>query len=63
MQKFEPYKGFEGSIEITDGKYHGIILNIDDFVNYVADSLEELQKEFHKAVDDYLVVLKELNKA
>lgn len=63
MQKFESYKGFEGSIEVTDDKYHGIILNIDDFVNYTADSLEELQEEFHKAVDDYLVVLKEINKA
>ena len=58
--KFKEYKGFVGSIEITDGKHHGILLDIKDFVNYTADSLEELEEEFHKAVDDYLIFLDEL---
>lgn len=60
--KFKEYKGFVGSIEITDGKQHGIILDIDDFVNYTANSLEELEEEFHKAVDDYLITLEDLHK-
>lgn len=57
---FKQYKGFVGSIEITDGKHHGILLNINDFVNYTADSLEQLEEEYHKAVDDYLILLEEL---
>lgn len=59
--KFNEYKGFIGSIELTEGKHHGILLNTNDFVNYTADSLEELEEEFHKAVDDYLIVLEELS--
>lgn len=55
--KFKPYKGFIGTIEFTEGKHHGKLININDFVNYVADSLEELEEEYHKAVDDYLEVL------
>ena len=57
---FTDYKGYVGSIEKTDGRYHGYLLNTKDFVNYTADSLEELEKEFHKAVDDYLIALDEL---
>lgn len=55
--KFNAYKGFVGTIEMTDGEYHGRLLDISDFVNYIADSLEELEEEYHKAVDEYLVVL------
>lgn len=55
--KFKAYKGFVGTIEMTDGKHHGKLLDINGFVNYTADSLEELEEEYHKAVEDYLVVL------
>ena len=58
--KFNPYKGFVGTIEVTDGGHHGKLLDINDFVNYTADSLEKLENEYHKAVDDYLSFLNEL---
>ena len=58
--KFKPYKGFVGTIEVDDGGHHGKLLDIDDFVNYTANSLEELETEYHKAVDDYLSFLNEL---
>ena len=45
---------------MADGGHHGKLLDIDDFVNYTANSLEELETEYHKAVDDYLSFLNEL---
>ena len=58
--KFKSYKGFIGTIELTAGKHHGKLVDINGFVNYVADSLEELEEEYHKAVDDYLEVLEDM---
>lgn len=52
--KFKAYKGYVGSIEMTDGKHHGRLLDINNLVNYTANSLEKLEKEYHDAVDDYL---------
>lgn len=54
---FKEYKGFVGSIEITGGKHHGKLLDIKDLVFYTAKSLEELEKEYYEAVDDYLEFL------
>ena len=51
---FKPYKYLRGTISLTDGKFHGRILVIRDHINYVANSLEELEIKFHKAVDEYL---------
>lgn len=53
---FVEYKGFVGTIEYSseDKIHYGSIENTKDFVNYEANSIEELYKEFHKAIDDYL---------
>lgn len=53
---FAKYKALTGTICLTDGKHHGRILSIRDHVDYRANSLEELEKEFRKAVDDYLEI-------
>ena len=50
---FKPYKDLTGTISKTDDKYHGRVLISKDHVNYVADTFEELEVEFHKAVDAY----------
>ena len=46
-----------GTIEMTSGKHHRRLLIITGSGSYTADSLEELEREFHKAVDGYLGML------
>lgn len=56
---FNEYKGYKGSINTTDdGDFIGRIINTNDFVNYEAETLEDLEREFHLAVDDYIDMLK-----
>ena len=53
--KFKAYRGAIGTIEVTtDKKIYGKLLNTKDLVNYYADSVEQLEVEFHKSVDEYL---------
>lgn len=56
MGEFKEYKGYTGSIEycIPDFVYFGKILKIDDHVDYEAKDVIDLEKQFHKAVDDYI---------
>ena len=60
--QFKEYKNYIGSIEITNREHHGSILHIPDLVTYAADSLEELEKEYHKAVDAYIEFLKNVGR-
>lgn len=57
---FEAYKSIVGTIEFEDNTYRGKLIIENSFVNYTASSLEELEVEFHKAVDDYLDMMDEL---
>lgn len=58
LGQFVEYKGFVGSIELdTESKFHfGSIQNIEDSVSYHASNLIELEKQFHKAVDNYIEI-------
>lgn len=58
------YKEYTGNIEYSaeDNIYHGHIINIDDFVNYHADNIIDLEKQFHNAVDDYIKFCIEVGK-
>ena len=47
------YKGFEGS-ELQTIKYYGKIQHINDVVTYEVETLDDLEMEFTKAVDDYI---------
>ena len=60
--QFKEYKGYVGSIEysVEDSIHYGKLLNIKDLVNYEAGNITDLEKEFHKAVDDYIEFKKEL---
>lgn len=62
--QFVKYKGYIGSIDFDpqDKIHYGEILDIDDFVNYQAENIIELHKEFHKAVDDYIEFKEMINK-
>lgn len=50
------YKGFIGSVEhsLEDDVLYGKILYINGLITYEAQTLKELKKEFHSAVDDYI---------
>ena len=56
------YKRYRTVVEIDfeTSKFHGKIEGIKDFVNFVADSIDDVVSEFHKAVDDYLALCDEL---
>lgn len=56
------YKGFLGSIEfdLTANILHGKILYINDFVDYNAETVQELKSAFEAAVEDYLELCEEL---
>lgn len=57
---FEPYKGIVGTIELEDDTPRGKLIIENAFVSYTASSLDELEVESHKAVDDYLDMMDEL---
>lgn len=58
------YKGYtaELAIDYPVIPYCGHIADIDDLVTFEAGTLEELKKQFHLAVDDYIEFCKEVSK-
>lgn len=52
------YRGYDGTIEYSDedGIFWGKVLGISDSVAYDGASIEELDKDFHDAVDCYLEI-------
>lgn len=64
MADYLKHKAYLGSVEFSaeDGILHGKIIGINDLVTFEADSVNELQKVFNEAVEDYLETCKELDK-
>ena len=58
------YKGYYTKIEFNaeSGTLRGRIEGIDDFVDFQSDSSKDIEKEFHAAVDDYLIFCEEMGK-
>jgi len=58
------YKGYIGSIEYSseDKCFFGKLEMIDDLVTFEAISAQELEDNFHNAVDDYLETCKALGR-
>ena len=58
------YKGYNTKIEFnsSDFVFRGKIEGIDDLVNFESENSKDIEKEFHKAVDDYLEFCKEVPK-
>ena len=56
MSNVLEYKGYYTKIEysVEDRVLHGKIEAINDLVDFEAENAEEIEKEFHLAVDDYL---------
>jgi hypothetical protein len=51
------YKGFKGSIKYSDedGVFYGKVSGIGDLISYEGESIEETEKAFAEAVDEYLM--------
>lgn len=58
------YKGYIGSIEYSseDKCFFGKLEMIDDLVTFEALNADELEDNFHNAVDGYIQTCKELNR-
>lgn len=58
------YKEYTAKIEysVEDKVLHGVIDGIDDLVDFCSESVDEIEEEFHAAVDDYLELCKKLGK-
>lgn len=57
------YKNYTGSLEfsIEDNILFGKVLGIKSLISYEGKTIEELIKDFHVAVDDYLISCKNNN--
>ncbi|HGG60000.1 MAG TPA: type II toxin-antitoxin system HicB family antitoxin [Gammaproteobacteria bacterium] len=58
------YKGYLGTVEYSpeDHCLYGKLAYIRDLVNYEATNVEDLEREFRNAVDEYLEDCKKLSK-
>lgn len=58
------YKGYHTKIEFDaeDLILRGKIEGISDLVNFECESMQDVEKEFHAAVDDYLAFCEEVGK-
>lgn len=64
MKDILTYKGFIGSVhfDAEDKVFHGKIEGIEDLVTFEGTSVQELIQAFHKEVDDYLKLCREIGK-
>ena len=64
MNRTLRHRGYEGSILFSeeDNMFHGRILLPRDSVSYGGDNLEELEKNFREATDEYLSFCEAENK-
>jgi predicted HicB family RNase H-like nuclease len=65
MSDILQYKGYYADINFSasDEVFYGKLIGINDLVNFEADSVKELVKAFHEAVEDYLETCDEVGKA
>lgn len=56
------YKGYHSVVEydVESRVLHGKIEGISDLVTYECDDIKNVEKEFKKAVDDYLIFCEEI---
>ena len=64
MENTLQYKGYFTNISfsVNDKILHGKIEGIDDLVTFESESVSDIEKEFHNAVDDYLSFCDEIGK-
>ena len=59
------YRGYHTSIhyDAHAGRLRGVIYGIDDHIDFSSDNVGEIEREFHKAVDEYLEFCAEVGKS
>ena len=65
MDKSELYNGYRAffGYDSDDDIYYGqIYKDMGDLVDFIADTKDDVEEQFHKAVDDYLEFCKEIGK-
>lgn len=64
MNELLKYRNLIGSIEVDlrNKILHGKIIGIDDLISYEADNVDNLEKEFKAAADDYIETCKAIGK-
>lgn len=63
MKNTMEYKGYTGSVEYSDedGIFFGKVQFIRAMISYEGSNAEELRKDFHDGVDDYLAMCNKKN--
>lgn len=58
------YNGYRGSVEFSqeDRVLHGRLLGIEDVISFEGGNVDELERAFREAVDDYLRFCEEIGK-
>ena len=56
------YKGYAATVKLDEdaGVLHGEVIGTRDVITFQADSVENVIREFHASVDDYLAFCAEL---
>ena len=64
MKNLMEYKDYYAKIEYSseDDIFFGSIIGIDDSISFEGNSISELKKAFHEAVDDYLDMCRKMGK-
>lgn len=64
MKNTLEYQGYQGVVEFSaeDGVFFGKLFGLNDLVTFEGQSVKELEKAFHEAVDDYIETCKEAGK-
>ena len=64
MSNILEYKGYHAKVEysVEDEVLFGTVLGINDLITFEADSAEDIKKNFHEAMDDYLSMCDWFNK-
>lgn len=64
MMNAMEYKGYHAKVNfnVESKTLRGIIIGINDYIDFETNDLSKLEEEFHAAVDDYLEFCKEVGK-
>lgn len=64
MNNMLKYKGYTGNVnfDADDKIFHGRIVGTTDVIGFEGASVDELESDFHEAVDDYLETCREIGK-
>lgn len=64
MSNILEYKGYHTKVEydVESSVLHGKVEFISDLITFESESVTEIEKEFHDAVDDYLELCEEIGK-